>query len=437
MLVYCTQPSPRFDYIARYLLEDLCGFEINITSDIHLFNADQGPCLCYAEKNLAPVSFHISPYGLLAEEEIKPQEIKTEGWRGHKTFFITNGTDLPFDIFSASFFLVSRYEEYLPNEKDMYGRYAHTNSLAYKNDFLKLPLVNCWVMELRRLLLRKFPHLSYQRRAFSFVPTYDIDMAWTYLHKGFLRNAAGFAKTLLHGQWKQAVKRIDVLTGKRNDPYDVYEWLDALHLKYSLRPHYFFLLAKEARGYDTNIDPEKKEMKDLISYHSMGYTVGIHPSWQSGDEMELLEKEISSLKNITGGEVTNSRFHYIRFCLPGDYRKLTGAGIKDDFSMGYGDINGFRASVSTPFPWYDLGKEKITELTIHPFCWMDANSHYEQAYSPAQAYLELKSYHEIIKKTEGEMNIISHNSFFSDEPEFDGWKKAYEIFLDEVVYWDL
>jgi hypothetical protein len=68
---------------------------------------------------------------------------------------------------------------------------------------------------------------------------------------------------------------------------------------------------------------------------------------------------------------------------------------------------------------------------------MDANSHYEQAYSPAQAYLELKSYHEIIKKTEGEMNIISHNSFFSDEPEFDGWKKAYEIFLDEVVYWDL
>ncbi len=437
MLVYSKHPSPRFEYITKYLLENLCGFEITITYDENSFSRYDGPSLCYNEVHLNEASFHISPYGLLSEKGIKVQETKTEGWRGNKIFFLSNGNDLPFDIFSASFFLITRYEEYLPHEKDIYGRYAHGNSMASGNDFLQVPLVNCWVMELRRLILRKFPQLIYQRRAFCFVPTYDIDMAWSYLHKGLLRNAAGFAKSVLHGQWKQCAKRLDVLTGKRNDPFDIYEWLDALHLKYSLKPHYFFLLAEEAKGYDTNIDPRNKAMADLISYHSMGYPVGIHPSWQSGDQDGLLNNEISILKNIIGKDVTNSRFHYIKFALPGGYRKIITAGITDDYSMGYGDINGFRASVSTPFPWYDLEKEESTGLTVHPFCWMDANSHYEQKYTPAQAYLELKSFHEIIKRTEGEMNIISHNSFFSDEPEFDGWKKAYEIFLDEVVYWDL
>jgi len=35
-------------------------------------------------------------------------------------FFKSEG-DYPFDIFSAVFYLLSRYEEYLPYKKDMYG----------------------------------------------------------------------------------------------------------------------------------------------------------------------------------------------------------------------------------------------------------------------------------------------------------------------------
>jgi len=437
MLVYCKHPTARFEYITRYLLETLCGFSISITDNKNTVLNFEGPVICYDEEQLHPDVFHISPFGLLNEVGIKKQDIKLEGWRGNKIFFITNGTDIPFDIFSASFYLVSRYEEYLTHEKDIYGRYSHKNSLAFNNDFLRIPLVNYWAIEMRRLLLRKFPVLIYQKRSFCFVPTYDIDMAWTYLHKGVLRNLAGFARSFKQANWKQAAKRYSVLRGKRKDPYDVYEWLDALHLRYSLKPNYFFLLAKESKGYDSNINPDKKCMKDLVNYHSMGYPVGIHPSWQSGDHHDLLRSEIGDLEKITGNKVTNSRFHYIRFNLPDDYRRLISEGIKHDFSMGYGDINGFRASVSTPFQWYDLEKETSTELTVHPFCWMDANSYYEHQYTPAQAYLELKSYHEIIKSTEGEMNIISHNSFFSDEPEFEGWRKVYEIFLDEVVYWDL
>ena len=178
-------------------------------------------------------------------------------------------------------------------------------------------------------------------------------------------------------------------------------------------------------------------MRELIKYHATGYTVGIHPSWQSGDNDTLLREEIQTLENIIEQPVVYSRQHYIRMNLPGTYRKLIEQGILNDFSMGYGSINGFRASVASPFYWYDLNTEEKTTLLLFPFCFMDANSFYEQQYSPQQAFAEIREYHDIIKKVNGTMITIWHNNFFGTGKMFAGWKEVYELFLEEVVYWDL
>lgn len=105
--------------------------------------------------------------------------------------------------------------------------------------------------------------------------------------------------------------------------------------------------------------------------------------------------------------------------------------------MGYGTINGFRASIASPFYWYDLPREEKTSLLVYPFCFMDANAYYEQKLTPAQAYSEIQYYHDIIKKVNGAMICIWHNNFFGSDKRFDGWKEVYELFLKEVVYWDL
>jgi hypothetical protein len=42
--------------------------------------------------------------------------------------------------------------------------------------------------------------------------------------------------------------------------------------------------------------------------------------------------------------------------------------IVEDYTMGYPDIPGFRASTSTPFLFYDLDYEIQTPLMIYPFC---------------------------------------------------------------------
>ena len=100
--------------------------------------------------------------------------------------------------------------------------------------------------------------------------------------------------------------------------------------------------------------------------------------------------------------------------------------------MGYGMVNGFRASVAAPFYWYDLEKEATTDLRIYPFCYMDANSFYELKHSPAQALEEMKHYYREVKKVNGLLITLWHNTFLGSDPQFNGWEKIYEEFLTSL-----
>src|SRR6185436_12324127 len=92
-------------------------------------------------------------------DSIRKQNISCFKANDFTAFFKSDG-DYPFDIFSAVFYLLSRYEEYLPHEKDEYGRYAHENSLAYGQGFLNTPLINIWIEDFKKVLKKKFSMLN-------------------------------------------------------------------------------------------------------------------------------------------------------------------------------------------------------------------------------------------------------------------------------------
>ena len=455
MLLFSSHITPRLQYIVDFIGKELFSEPIVITDDKEEFVQTVGPRLNYSEIEIDteddgeadtggpgdglashdPI-FSLRPAPLLFESGIFPQEIECFDLNFHKAFFMTAG-DLPFDIFAASFYLLSRYEEYLPHGKDEYGRFAYTDSLAWQEGFLDLPLVNIWMQELKKALGRKYPALVFRYSSFKFIPTYDIDSAYSWLNKGWRRSLGGSLKAVISGQWTSVRERIRVLRGRRPDPFDAYEWLDSLHLYCRMRPYYFFLAAARQKGVDRNISSSSVALQELVRYHAAGYRVGVHPSWQSGDEMTLLKEEIEWMEWLADRAITRSRQHYIRFTLPGTYRRLLQHGIDQDFSMGYGSINGFRASVASSFYWYDLEKEEKTGLRIFPFCFMDANAYYEQNYTAVQAMTELMHYYHLIRKVNGLMITIWHNSFLGTDPQFAGWREVYEVFLKEEVYWDV
>jgi hypothetical protein len=436
-LLYSHTITPRLQYIVDFIGTELFDEPIIITTDKEQFKEASGPRLNYSESDFSEEEFFIKSTSLLFETDIKQQAIECFEVNYQKAFFQTTG-DFPFDIFGASFYLISRYEEYLPHEKDEYGRYAHTNSLACKERFLHLPLINIWLQDLKKAIKQKFPSVLFKRKQFKYIPSYDIDIAYCYLEKGLLRNIYGFVKDIQKKQWYLVKERWKVLRRKQKDPYDSYEWMDALHLYCKIRPVYFFLVARAQYGYDKNISTSSKVFQELIAYFSVVYKVGIHPSWQSSvtADNKILREEKEWLEVIVDREVEHTRQHYIKFTLPESFRRLIECRLLKDYSMGYGSINGFRASVASSFYWFDLEKNATTRLLLFPFCFMDANAFYEQKLTPQKAYEELVQYYNTLKQLNALMVTIWHNHFLGTDKIFAGWRDIHELFMKENVYWD-
>lgn len=426
MHIYTHHITPRLQYVVSFI-QQLFTQPVQIVTAINNI-ADNETIINYSNEVLTVKCFTVHPHGLLTESGVQARVINCMETNGIKAFFPTGG-DMPFDIFAATFYLLSRYEEYLPYTPDQFGRYPHTASLAFKAGFLQQPLVNTWWHYFIKRVQEKLSVQLAGKSQFTFLPTYDIDIAWSYMNKGFWRNTGGWCKDLLQGNLSLLNKRIAVLRGKQKDPFDTYGWLHQLHEQYRLKPYYFFLLAHHRTQYEKNIAPDNKQLIALINDHLIRYPVGIHPSWNSSLDEGVMKQEVQTLTQIAGKPVPASRQHYIKLTLPGTYRMLLAQGIRFDFSMGYGSINGFRASVAMPFYWYDLEKEQQTDLLLFPFCFMDANAYYEQNNTPQDALTEMKNLYNSVSEVNGLFSMIWHNNFVGTDPVFTGWKEVYEQFM--------
>ncbi len=425
MLIYSHTSSTRLQYICKFIFKEQLGIGYSLTTDAEGFQNHDGPRINYSDLKATGDIFCLTNHSLLFEQDIRAQQIDIFEHAGYKAFFHSPECHFPFDIFAASFYLLSRYEEYLPHEKDMYGRYAHENSLAFKENFLTQPLVNIWLNDFANQLVKKFPAIKIQWPAFKFTPTYDIDIAWSYKSKGLLRNIGGFIKS-------PSLQRLGVLARFRKDPFDCYDFLHSLHDRFALKPIYFFLVAPTGSRYDKNISPYEHNMWSLMKRHAKKYEVGLHPSWKSNSKPELLLREKKILETAANVTITKSRQHYIKLSLPETFVQLEAAGIMEDYSMGYGSINGFRASVASSFFWYNLATEKVTGLRIHPFCYMDASSFHQQKQDAKTSLEELLYYYESCRNVNGDCISIFHNYVLGTDPLYTGWSDMYEQFISQI-----
>jgi hypothetical protein len=431
VIVYSHTLSPRLQYIIHFLSHYFQHpFKLTASEQMYATSADFK--INYSYQKIADDELYIAPHALLFETEKRHVQVKCfEHSNGYKAFFETS-CELHFDLFAAIFFLLSRYEEYLPHKKDRFGLYAHENSIAFEEGFLHQPLVNIWLEDFRKKLEEKFEGLSFPKNNFSFIPTYDIDIAWAYKYRGFKLYVGNVLQSFFKGKWHAARARIRTVKGKQQDPYDTYEWMNELHQKFNLHPIYFFLVAETKGKYDKNTSITVPQFQELIKDISARYDMGVHPSWYSGDYPVFIQKQKQWLENISGKQITKSRQHYLRFNLPQTFQRLISTGIKDEYSMGYGSINGFRASIASSFYWYDLEKEETTSLLLHPFCFMDANSFFEQKFTSHQGLEEILGYYKLIKEVNGTMIILWHNNILGTGEEFAGWREVYEQFIEKI-----
>lgn len=432
LLIYSPKITNRLRYIFEHIFEDMLGINFSITTDKEIFIEFDGPKLNYSSRQFEDeLFFYASP--LLFERGIKQQRIKVESFEDTKMFYISrSNSDLPFDPFAASFYLISRYEEYLPYMPDQHGRFAALNSLAYQNDFLQEAIVDKWVIKLKNNLKKRYPEIVFRPKKYKFIPSYDIDIAYSYINKGVLRSFGGYIVDLKNFNLQSIKNRTKVLFGTQKDPYDTYNWQLKLQKTHNLQPIYFFLVG-EYGAYDKNISIESFSYQDLIQSIGDICEVGIHPSYASNKDILRLTHEVKALAKVLKKEIHRSRQHYVKLQIPETYQNLIDLDINKDYSMGYPSQLGFRAGTASAFLFYDLTLEIKTKLKIYPFAAMDVTLKDYLQLSPEEAIKELHKIIEEIKSVEGLFITIWHNNTLSDTDDWKGWRVVYEEMVKEAV----
>jgi hypothetical protein len=423
--IFCTSDLPRLRYAANILLGEILGLAWEIVTDKRKLG--KNPVINYSDEEVKG-SFKIVPVPLLLEKGIRKQDPAVSRWNGLPVFFPAgNGSDLPFDIFAASFYLVSRYEEYPAFQPDQYGRYPASESLAARYGFLDIPLIDLWAREWAKTMVQKFQNLVFRKNKFSSMVTFDVDMPFEYLGKDVFRSLGGMIRDIGKNTGR-AGDRYRTVTRSGKDPWDVFDYIfEKINLSGSSSR--FFIPTGDRSQYDRNPAWNNDDFKDLVQKIISQFSFGLHPSFIASEDLAKLRSEKERLMKLTSVETLSSRFHYIRIKMPVSYRNLAATGILEDYSMGYPEEPGFRASIARPFNFYDIERDTETSLRIFPYQVMDATLIKYKNLGPEASAGIISRLIDATRRAGGIFISIWHNTTLLDTTEQKGWRELYESTL--------
>ena len=420
--VHIGHVTPRARHAVRQVLCDMLGWEVRFVDDSEAFAATTGLKLAYS-KDPFPRALHILPHGWLDQSTMDPIDPALAIINEHPCLFPVDGGDLLFDPFAASFFLLSRFEEWSPMPKDEHGRPVTKALHAARHGYLDRPVVDEWALQLAARWREVDPGAPDPQRAYKQAITVDLDNGLKYGGRPMWRSFGSCVRDLLKGQWSDVKERVDVLRGIAPDPFLIDDELKARFRSGSDEVKFFVLAA--ARGTWDHAVPVghpayAKALRDLTSWA----IVGLHPSYFSSEREGLTARERNALQHVIGKDITATRQHFLRLRVPDTLRELETLGIKEEHSFGVHDRLGFRCGTCTPYRWYDLQQERSTELMIHPFTVMDNTLRDKLGLSPEEAVQRVRSMIAAVKRVNGTFTGLWHESFLARTGKHSAWRAA-------------
>jgi hypothetical protein len=367
LLVYTHKITPRVSYIFKHIFENMLELAVSFTSSIEVFVAHSGPKMSYTTKALGD-EFFVASHSILFERGIFHHEPSVQDWEGTPAFFkTTNENKVPYDIFASSFYLLSRYEELTPHIKTDTGLFDPAESLAAQQGFLELPLVDIWALKLHEIMSEHFEEIeSYRLKKPQKEILIDVPLAFKYRNRSVLVVVETFLKSIWSFDLLKIINQLAVLFRLEDDPYDSFSFWDKWFENSSITPKVFFLYANSS-AYESNVSTFNRRLQLRIKKVSDDYSLGLLLSVESQLKSEIgLESEKKDFQRLTHRQVKMSRIPISFRQLSEVYADLVDFEFSEDYSMGYSDQIGFRASTATPFYFYDLTNEFQLPLKIHP-----------------------------------------------------------------------
>ncbi len=170
------------------------------------------------------------------------------------------------DIFSASFFMLTRWEEYVNKNRDSHDRFPAYESLAFKQGFLDRPVVNEYVEELKSMLFEVDDSLAFKEREFKMLLTHDIDHLYQWKNwKQVLRISLGdiVKRRSLFLAMERVAEYFLIKRNKIKDPFDTFDWLMDKSESIGLKSRFYFM-SGGVTSYDNNYKIDEKKSLELI-----------------------------------------------------------------------------------------------------------------------------------------------------------------------------
>lgn len=430
-LVFSRRITPRLTYTFDFLLSHCFDQPVVYTQQPQDLRSSSAICINYSDDATLPGDLHLLPAGLLSAADLSASPPSIDHRSAITGFYpvAENKSDWSFDLASATFYLLSRYEEYQSFSADTHGRFPASASLLARHQLLHRPIINEWIQALRAFFRQRNIPLTAAEPTYRLLPTYDIDLAWAFRHRPWWRQLAALTRDSFQWNWQGLQDRLEVLTGRTADPYYTFAWLHQLHQQYQLPAVYFWLLGRYGR-YDRNVPPTHPAFRKLFRRTCDYATCGLHPSYAAHDRPERLKEEVATFTSLAGSSPVFSRQHFLRLRFPDTYHNLLRAGIQHDYTLGYPEQPGFRAGYGGTFPWYDLKAERQTDLLLTPFTVMDGTLFRYMGLTAKEALSLLRDLVTHCRKSQTPLVTLWHNSSFYEREGWAGMRDLYQSFLE-------
>ena len=427
ILIYTHQVNARISYVFTHFFETYTRNSIQITNVLETFIAHSGPKFSYTSHKLSN-EFFVQANSLLFEQGVREHDISISRWKTTPVFFpCDEGSSIPYDIFAATFYMLSRYEEHIPHLKDDMNRFYTNGSLAGKHKFANKPVVDMWAKQFLDCFSEFFAETLISPPKLRLQTILEVPEAFAYKSKSMLRTTVESVFDIFNFRFVKLFERFAVRLSFKPDPFDIYNaWID-LHKKYNIPTKVMFLFARPSAN-DRNISIFKhrflKKIKDVADY----MPTSLLASYQSTDQPQLLQIEVNRFSEIIHHPLKDIRQHLIRLRFPTSYDHFTKLGFVNDYSLQFGDYLGYRAGTGFPFQFYNLSKEHRSNLFIHPVVANEAVLRAKRFPRKARRLLEqCKTYN---KEYGTPLTLVLTNTIMDERIKNKSWKRMFNEFLE-------
>lgn len=430
IMVYTHRVTTRLRYVFTHFFTTYTDHQVDFTDVLETFIAHNGPKFSYTNQTLGN-EFFVESHSLLFDQGLKDYDLEIQNWAGISAFFpCSDQSATPFDVFAATFYMLSRYEEYMPHLKDSMGRFSTQNAILFHEKALDKPVVDIWAKKFLSKFSHFFPEVEPKQHKPKLQTIMEVPECFAYKSKSLLRTLVESFLDAFRFQLGSLADRFRVRFGLRKDPLDIYhDWI-GLHKKLGLSTKVLFLFSRPGT-HDRNVSIFKKRFQSKIKQVSDYVPVSLLASYQSVETPGLLEEERKRLGQLIHRPLRNVRQHQMRLRFPDTYKDFASCGFQKDYSLQFTDRVGYRAGTGFPFYFYDLSSEQRTSLQLHPVAVSEAILRQEGTPRRARRLLEGLRQNTVLFGTP--LTVVTYPTMIDNRKKNKSWQRMFKRFLEDYA----